>query len=169
MIMDGVQDIIVEQIAAKTGLSWAMSKNVIKAALPMIIWKLSQNADTDEWKQSLDAALDKHTDEANTDENEGLKILGHIFWRDTSKVSEAVAVNAWVTNEQASSITSMLTSSIMGKLWAEKKASNDVATELQNDSMAKSLLTGLLDKDKDGDIKDDLMTKWMDFLKKKFM
>ena len=169
MLMNGVQDKIVEQIAAKTGLSWAMSKNAIKAALPMIMWKLSQNADTDEGKQSLDAALEKHTNEENIDENEWTKILGHLFGNDTSKVSEAVAVKAWVTNEQASSITSMLTASVMWKLWAEKKAWNDVATELQNDSMAKWMLTSFLDKDGDGDIKDDLMAKGMDFLKKKFM
>ena len=169
MIMDGVQDKIVEQIAAKTGLQGDLAKKAIASALPMVMAWLSKNADTDEWKQALDTALEKHADEANTDENEGSKILGHIFWNDTSKVSQAVATKAWVTNEQASSITSMLTSSVMWKLWAEKKAWNDVAWDLQKDSVAKSMLTSFLDKDGDGDIKDDLMAKWMDFLKKKFM
>jgi hypothetical protein len=40
---------------------------------------------------------------------------------------------------------------------------------MKEDSMAQTLLTSFLDKDGDGDIKDDLMAKGMDFLKKKFM
>ena len=169
MIMNGMKDKIVAEISKKTGLSGSMAQNVIKQALPKVMGQLSKNADTDEWKAGIDAALEKHSDESNLDENEGSKIMGHIFGNDTAKVSEEIAAKAGVTNEQASSITSMLTSSVMGKLWAEKKAWNDVAADLQKDSVAKSMLTSFLDKDGDGDIKDDLMAKWMDFLKKKFM
>ena len=169
MIMDGVQDKIIAEIANKTGLSGDLSKKAIAAALPMVMGGLSKNADTEEGKKSLDQALENHTDETNVDESDGSKILWHIFGNDTSKVSETVAAKAWVTSEQASSITSMLTSSLMGKLWSEKASGANVAEDLKQDSAAKWMLTSFLDSDGDGDIKDDLMNKGMDFLKKKFM
>jgi len=37
MIMDGVQDKIVEQIAAKTGLQGDLAKKAIASALPMVM------------------------------------------------------------------------------------------------------------------------------------
>lgn len=169
MIMDGVQDKIVAEISAKTGLSWDMSQKAIKAALPMIMWGLSKNADSEEGKQAIDTALDSHSESDSLDETQGSKILGHIFGSKEQEIERQVATEAWVSEKEASSITKMLASSVMGKLWAEKKAGNDVAWALQKDTLAKSLITGFLDKDGDGDIKDDLMAKWMDFLKKKFM
>ena len=169
MIQGAVQDKLVEQIAAKTGLQWDAAKKAISAAMPMIMGWISKNASTDEGKQALDSALDAHTDAENVDEATGWKILGKIFWAEEgAQVESTVTAAAGVTEEQSKTITQMLASSAMGKLWAEKAAGTDVAGEMKKDNMAQSLLTSFLDKDGDGDIKDDLLSMGVNALKNKF-
>lgn len=168
MIKNAVQDKIAEQIAAKTWLSWTVAKKAISAAMPMIMGWLSKTANTDDWKNTINSAVDA-TSVEDIDEAEGTSVLSNILWDDSSKVAQAVAAKAGVSEEQANSITGMLTSGVLGKLSAEKQAWTDITANLEKDSMAQWLLTSFLDKDGDGDVKDDLITMGFNAIKKKFL
>ncbi len=167
MIQNAVQDKIVEQITAKTGLQWDVARKAISAAMPMIMGWLSKKANTDDWKNMINSAVDA-TSLEDIDESEGTSVLSNILWDDSTKVTQAVADQAWVTEQEANSITGMLTSWVLGKLSAEKQAGADVTADLEKDSAVQWLLTNFLDEDGDGDIKDDLMKKGMNMLKNKF-
>ncbi len=168
MIQGAVQDKIAEQIAAKTGLQWDAAKKVISAAMPFVMAWFSKTANTEEWKTAINSAVDATSTE-EVDETEGASVLSKLLWNDTAKITQTVAEQAGVSEEQAGSITSMLTSGVLGKFSEEKQAGTDVTADLEKDSAVQKLLTGFLDQDGDGDLdKDDLMKKWVDMLKNKF-
>lgn len=169
MIQNAVQDKIVAEISKKTWLQWETAQKAIKAALPMLMGAMSKNADTQEWKDALDSALDAHDETNVLNETEWEKMLWHILWDEESAVEEAVAAQAWVSKEEATSVTKMIAPFLMGQLGSAKKAGADVAGDLNKDTIAKSLLTSFLDKDWDGDVKDDLLWMGMDYFKKKMM
>jgi hypothetical protein len=116
MIMDGVQDKLIQEVSQRTGLSAGMSQQAIKLALPLIMGRLSQNADTEEGKQALNAALDDHDETNALDEAQGGKILGHIFGDDEDEIEEEIAAKAGVSKDEATSVTKMIAPFVMGKL-----------------------------------------------------
>ncbi len=177
MLTDAMTDKVVWEISSKMWMSWDSAKSAIEWALPMLLGGLSKNADTPEWVSSLNGALGKHSwgvmdmiwDLAgNPDSWEGAGILKHILWWSEENVAQAVAKKAWINSSQAGWLLKVLAPMVMGKLWEAKSWGLDVGSLLQKDTMAKWLLNSFLDKDGDGDIKDDLLSMWMNFAKKKF-
>ena len=165
------------EISGKMWMSGDSAQSAITAALPMLLWGLSKNADSDEGVSALNGALGKHSGgvmdmignlAGNPDSGEGAGILKHILWGSESNVAQAVAKKAWIDSSQASGLLKVLAPMVMGKLWEAKSGGLDVGSLLQGESTNKGMLNSFLDQDGDGEITDDLLSMWGDFLKKKF-
>lgn len=88
-------------IAEKTGLSQDQVNQAIAAGLPMIVAGMAKNAQSSDGANSLNSALDQHTDSpvvtdlsaATTDlaQADGGNILSHVFGSGTDSISGAIA------------------------------------------------------------------------------
>jgi hypothetical protein len=171
-----------QKIAKKLGIDNPLALKLIALGAPVLLARMSKNAESEEWKTALYKALDKHQTAKNDiddDDTDGQKILGHVFGDDDSDLDK-VASEAWVSRDQAKGALASLAPLLMSGLGQEKASGNlDLgslagmlggATKASSDnSLMTSLATSLLDKDGDGDIKDDMMNMWVNWLKKKFM
>jgi hypothetical protein len=171
-----------QKIAAKLGVSNPIALKLIALGTPVLLSRMSKNAASEEGAKSLFSALDKHKGPKtidDVDENDGFKILSHVFENDDSDLDK-VAVEAWVSKDQAKGALASLAPLLMSGLGQQKASGNlDLgslagmlggATKASSDnSLMTSLATSLLDKDGDGDIKDDMMKMGVNWLKNKFM
>ncbi|WP_459129405.1 DUF937 domain-containing protein [Guggenheimella bovis] len=99
---------------------------IVKMALPMILLALLRNSQSKKKAEALGDALQKHTKDQldndifnkieTADEQDGSKILGHIFGRDKSGIVEEIAKNANVSTEDAEGVIAKLMPVIMEML-----------------------------------------------------
>ena len=94
--LDGLIKMIpVGDIAKKLGIDENTARTAIAVAVPAIVGGLAANANHEDGAKSLESALVKHegasTDLADIDEDEGKKIVTHVFGSKQSEVVEAVA------------------------------------------------------------------------------
>ena len=177
MLTDAMTDKVMGEISEKMWMSGDSAKSAISSALPMLLWGLSKNADTDEGAAALNTAVESHDGgimdmiwglASNPDSWAGAGILKHILGSSEGNVAQAVAAKSWIDSSQASGLLKVLAPMVMGKLWEAKSWGLDVGSLLQGETANKSILTGFLDQDGDGEITDDLLSMWGDMLKKKF-
>lgn len=177
MMMDAISDKVMWEITGKMWMSGDQAQGAIASALPMLLWGLSKNADSDEGAKALDWALDNHGGWImdmigslawNPDEWEGAGILKHMLWGSEWNVANAIAAKAWIEPSKAGGLLKVLAPMVMGQLGQAKTSWVDVAGLLQKDTASKGMLNSFLDQDGDGEITDDLLKMWGNFLKKKF-
>ncbi len=183
-----IQDIIgnivskdsVDKIAKMAGTDSETTSSIISKALPEVLQWIWKEANTEKWLQWLSNALDsKHTWEVFNRESEidivdGGKIMDHVMWDKSQKVIESVATSLWVSQQQAKSVISGMGPVVLWSLWKAKKEwkldISSLGSILSSDSIINSNLIGsFLDKDGDGDIKDDLFTMALNYIKKAFL
>ena len=168
-----------EKLGQKIWLSEAQTKQAASLLMPLILSAMDKNTGTKEWADSLFGALDKHTttpDVDQIDENDGMKILWHIFGNKLGKVEEKASETTWLAASQIDGLLKNLAPLLLGQL-GEKKSSwsldlsgllNTISwatTEAkQSDNGLYKLIGWLLDSEGDGDYKDDLLQKWADML-----
>lgn len=102
--LDGLIEMIpIDDIAKKLGISEKEAKAAVKTALPAIVAGMSANASTADGAASLEKALTKHTTKStkidDVDEEDGKKIVNHVFGSKKEAVEEAAAGKADVTKE----------------------------------------------------------------------
>ncbi len=177
MLTDAMTDKVIGEISEKMWMSGDSAKSAITSALPMILGGLSKNADSDEGAAALNKAVESHDGGImdmiwslawNPDSGAGAWILKHVLWGSQSTVTNAIAKKAGIDAGQAGGLLKVLAPMVMGKLWEAKSWGLNVGSLLQGETANKSILTGFLDQDGDGEITDDLLSMWGDFLKKKF-
>jgi len=177
MMTDALTDKVMWEISWKMWMSGDSAKSAIMSALPMLMGGLSKNADSDEGAAAINKAVEKHDGgimdmignlASNPDSWKWSGILGHILWSSEWNVTNAIAKKAWINTEQAWGLLKVLAPMVMWKLWEAKAWGVDVGWLLQKETGTKSILTSFLDQDWDGEITDDLLSMWWDFLKKKF-
>lgn len=172
----------VEKIAESAGINPALAKMILAQAGPLIAAKMADNSKSTDGLASLDKALEKHDgsifdrmdDVVNPEvDTKGSKILGHIFGGD-SNVGDLVGALAGKNETDSGTMMKVLGMAaplILGQLGSKKKSGGLDASaifdllkgekkevEKSNDSMLMGLAKNFLDKDGDGDIKDDLLS-----------
>ncbi|MCD5390082.1 MAG: DUF937 domain-containing protein [Candidatus Pacebacteria bacterium] len=171
----------IEKIAQSAGIDAGMAKTILEQAGPLLAGKMADNAKSPEGLESLDKALSSHDgsifdrmdDVANPDvDTKGSSILGKIFGG-SNKVEDlagAMAKENKTDNGTIMKVLGMAAPLILGQLGGKKKSggldaagifdmlqSDKKASQGSGNSMLMGLATQFLDKDGDGDIKDDLL------------
>ena len=110
-------------LSSKTGLSQKQLKMIITIALPLLIGKLTSNAASKSGATSLLGALGQHKDKKtidkqieDVDEEDGAKILGHIFGDEKEKAMASVAKSAGVSTNDVSKVLGSISPSILSGL-----------------------------------------------------
>ena len=171
----------IEKIAGSIGLPKEVTSKAVKVALPAVMKQMSKNASTEDGAASLFAALKSNDGSAlnditalakDPDAAKATGMLNHIFWDKQADIEKEIAASAGVDASQAQAMLKVVAPMIMAKLGQEESAGNldmgSMVSLLGKSDKWSSLLTGFLDKDGDGDIKDDLLNMGMNKLKKKF-
>ncbi|GAB0174216.1 MAG: hypothetical protein HHAS10_00950 [Candidatus Altimarinota bacterium] len=169
-----------DKIAAKLGVDNAQAKKLIALGAPLLLEKLSKNAESQEGASALYDALDKHTSaktDIDDDDTDGQKIIGHIFGDEKETTADTIARESGVSKSQAGSALAAIAPLLLGALGEEKSKGGITldnlsgvlsSTSKNSRSMLESLAVNLLDKNNDGDYKDDLLRMGADWLKKQF-
>ena len=156
----------------------------VKTAIPTILAGMTRNAQSKEGAESLNRAIESKHDgslledlsgmlQGNTQElqKDGDGILGHIFGNKRSVVEQNISQKTGVSNDKIGPLLSTLAPIVMAYLGKEKKQSNAGAGDLnsllsgliggsQNSKSGggiMNMISGVLDKDGDGDVMDDLV------------
>lgn len=138
----------VNTLSQKTGASTKQVNTLIALALPLLIKYLTKNASSQSGAQSLLGALMQHTSKksmadqiAQADEEDGKKILQHIFGDRSTDVMNDLAGKTGLSDDQVSQLLGSLAPSMMSGLSAAAdKGSNQQA---ENDGFDLSDLAGI--------------------------
>ena len=167
-----------ENLAGQLGMNKNQASSAVSAALPMIMGALARNTSSQEGAASLSNALDNDHDGGildmagaflgNKDNGAGPGILKHLFGEKRGGIETAVSSMAGIDAGQAGGLLENLAPLVMGMLGKQKRQQGlDIAGlasliggESQQASSASStamnLLSGILDKDGDGSMIDDI-------------
>jgi hypothetical protein len=140
----GLIDLIpIDDIADKLGIDEKTAKSAVKSALPAIVAGLANNASTKEGEAALEKALNKHTSKsskvskvADVDEEDGKKIVSHVFGAKKESVTAAAAGKADVTSDIIGKILPIIAPIVLAWL-AEKFLSGKTSTASKDDAPAK--------------------------------
>lgn len=181
----------VEWMAQKMWVSDVVARQVVVFAVPLIISYLTKNNQNDDAKQGfLKATQDpRNAIDQNPDAIDlwdATKMLGHIFGWDKEQVVQKLSNKAWTSPDQTNDMIGMIAKyvvwwlgkekqesqldddGLLGLLWDANRAISWWSSESnQWWDMLSSLLTWALDKNKDGDYKDDLLQQWASLLMNK--
>lgn len=186
-ILQSAKDSVAEGVAQKINISKDEAGGAVAAALPVLVQGLAKNALNKDGAQGILSALDRDHDGSILDDipgmlgndgGDGEKITDHILGDKKIDAAKALADKAGIDTDKAGSLLAMLAPIVMGYLGKQKKDGGLDAGSLAGtlgtmvkDGGGAGFLKGILDKDGDGKISDDLMDKGMDmlggFLKKK--
>ncbi len=161
-------------------------RQAVQLGLPLLMEALNRNTRTSQGANSLFKALEEHQEDKvgdlysffnNVDKEDGMKMLQHIFSDKKDLVQSNLSKTTGLKQDQISSLLSQLAPLLLGVLGNQKKEQNINAEGVSNltNSLTKklqqtegdnifSLVTKLLDSNKDGSIVDDLFNM---FFKKK--
>lgn len=177
-----------EQLAQSAGLDAASAKTILEQAGPLLIGKMANNTKSKEGLESLDDALQNHDgsifnhieDVVNSNINtKGDKILGHILGGNVGNVVDALSSQNETDSGSTGKLLEMAAPLILGQLGSQKKLNGLDASglfdllqgekklvESGGSSVFMNLAKNFLDKDGDGNIKDDLLGMAGDLFKK---
>jgi len=185
ILLDQISGAVRDKIADQVGTNSAQTDSVVDDALTAILGGLKKNTRTDNGAESLDTALNKHDGSIFDDlidavgnretKTDGGKILEHIFGSKTDQVAESVAKKSGVDASTAADMLSVLAPIVLGQLGKSKAAegldAGGIADKLLREQLPKNqlmdVLAGVLDRDKDGQILDDLLDMGQGILGKK--
>lgn len=177
---------IVKNVAGQFGLEEKQASSAVNVAIPVILAGLNKNAQTPDGAESLNNALESKHDGSLLDNlgsvlgggnisdllQDGGGILGHVFGNDIPKVETGVAQKTGISTDKTSQIIKMLAPIVMAYLGKEKTTNNvsagglgDLlgamlgggASQKRSKGGLLSMVTGLLDKNKDGSAIDDIL------------
>ncbi len=186
----------VGQISQMLGANQSLTSSAIQLALPMILSGLAKNASTPQGAENLNNALEQDHNggllENLTDylggglsqpsdtnrQTDGLGILGHIFGQKQGAVAQEVSQNTGLDVGQVAQLLIMLAPIVMSYLGKQKQQQGLGADGLssllqgQQQQMQSSgnptmdMITGFLDKDRDGSAMDDLASMAANYFRK---
>ncbi len=143
-------DAAVSAASKKTGISKVAIGALIAVAVPLLIKKLTSNAQSQQGASSLLGALSQHTDTANiadqianADTQDGAAIIGHILGSEQSADIAQLAQQSGISEEQVSSVLSSIAPALMSSLSAANTANVQQAPQQTSGGLT-SILGGLL-------------------------
>jgi hypothetical protein len=142
-------DNAVNATSQKTGISKDIIGGLISAAVPLLIKKLTSNAQSQQGASSLLGALSQHTDTANiaeqianADTQDGAAIIGHILGSEQGADIAQLAQQSGISENQVSSVLSSIAPALMSSLSAANTANVQQATQQSSGGLG-SILGGL--------------------------
>jgi hypothetical protein len=166
------------QLGQKVGLDESAASKAIAGALPMVLGGLARNAQQKGGAEALLGALDRDHDGSILDDlggflkggggSQGEAILGHVFGGKRPAVESALGQASGIDKGQAGQLMAMLAPLVMAALAKQKKSAGLDASGLARmlgqerqaapagAGAAMGMVGKLLDRDGDGDIKDDI-------------
>lgn len=175
---------IVQNVAGKLGMDTNEASNAVKTAIPTILAGMTRNSQSKEGAESLNKAIEsKHNgslldnlsgmlqDNTQDLQKDGDGILEHVFGNKRKVVEQNITKKTGVSNDKISPLLSTLAPIVMAYLGKEKQQSNTGASNLNSllsnlirgsqksrtGGGVMDMISGVLDKDGDGDVMDDLM------------
>ncbi len=135
------KDQTLNNIAQSTGQSPDTVQEIIKTGLPLIVGQMAQNTSTKSGEQSLNKALDQHSDSSVLDtlgglfgssdsNNDGLSILGHIFGNNNEKAASNISRKTGVDAATVMNVLSFIAPLVMAYM-AQKKTSGGIKDTVQ--------------------------------------
>lgn len=151
-------------------------KDGVMAALPAILTAVNKNANNSEKAEGLNNALNQHDGSVlnnlgnylqNPDLKDGAGILGHLFGNNTQNVANAVSQSSGLDTQGSLKMLETLAPLVLGALGQQKKENNldaqgisnltsNLAANFAGEGGIMSMITNLLDANKDGNVMDDL-------------
>lgn len=181
---------VLDSMTKQTGLNKNQAGSVLSAALPVLVGAMARNTSKPGGAEALLNALQKDHDGSildnvggflqNAQSGPGAGILKHVLGSKRGTVENVVSQQTGVNAATVSNILEMAAPILMGMLGQQQRQNNLDAGGLSNilksgvDQMSRKspatggLLTQLLDKDGDGDIKDDVARMGFGLLGKLF-
>ncbi len=142
----------VNALSEKTGADSSKIINLIIMALPLIIKALTKNTSSASGAQSLLGALSQHTSRdsidkqiANADTADGAAILNHILGTDTQSVTNGLAQQTGLSNDQISTTLNSITPAILSELSATTTQAQSMAQNAAQSAAGKVDLSDGLD------------------------
>ena len=184
LISKALQGEALKQLSRQIGAGEQQTQSAAMAALPALLGAMKRNASTPEGASALSNALEKDHDGGILDhlgsflggsfQNQraanGAGILGHILGGRQETVQQGVSEASGLDLSQIAKLLPLLAPIVMGALGRQQRQQNTGAGGLadlltgatssarkQAPSGALGMLTSFLDKDGDGDFKDDLL------------
>ncbi|MDR1744009.1 MAG: DUF937 domain-containing protein [Dysgonamonadaceae bacterium] len=177
---------VIQSVSQQLGLNKTEASSAISAAMPTILAGLTRNAQTATGAQSLNSALESKHDGSLLDnigsilqgggihslQQDGSGILGHIFGNQLDNVTKNVSQKSGVGLDKISSLLPILAPIVMAYLGKQKQQNNvsagglgDLLGGMLSGGASKSkssggimdLVTGILDKNNDGNVFDDII------------
>ena len=165
------------KLAEQVGGNSTEVKNGVAAALPAILAAVNKNANNSEKAEGLNNALNQHDGSVlnnlgnylqNPDLKDGAGILGHLFGNNTQNVANAVSQSSGLDSQGSMKILQTLAPLVLGALGQQKKENNldaqgignltsNLVANFAGEGGIMSMVTNLLDSNKDGNVMDDLM------------
>ena len=164
------------KLAEQIGGTDGQTKNAIMAALPALLGALNKNSNTPEGAQTLNNALEQHDGSVlnnveeylqNPDLKDGAGILSHLFGGNTQNVANEVSQSSGLDTQGSLKMLETLAPLVLGALGQQKKENNldaqgisnltsNLAANFGGEGGIMSMITNLLDANKDGNVMDDL-------------
>ena len=182
LVLEQVTGRVKDSIAQRTGMDSSATDGAVDTALNTILGGLQSKVQSKDGADQLDKAVSKDHSSVLEDlagavadgslQGDGAKILGHIFGKgNTDAVAEKAAKSAGTDSGAMADILTTLAPVVLNQLGQSKKSegldASGIADKILRQQLPKGqltdILTGLLDRDQDGQIVDDILG----FLKKK--
>ena len=148
--LDGLIDMIpIGDIAKKLGINEKEAKSAVKAALPTIVAGLTANAGNAEGAAKLEKTLAKHTGKStkidDIDEEDGKKIVNHVFGSKKEAVEEAAAAKSDVTKDIIAKILPIVAPIVLAWLAQKFLGGDSAKTETKSEAEEESSSGGIGD------------------------
>jgi hypothetical protein len=139
--LDGLIEMIpIGDVARKLGISESEARAAVTTALPAIVAGLSANASSADGAASLEKALTKHTTKStkvdDVDEEDGRKIVSHVFGSKKEAVEEAAAAKSDVAKDIIAKILPIVAPIVLA--WLAQKFLGGDKSETKADAKEES-------------------------------
>ena len=110
----------INAVSVKTGLSSKQLKKLLPTLIPIVLKYMTGNASSTSGATSLLGALAQHNNKKSmdlqlqeADEEDGSKIIGHIFGKDENKVTADLSAQTGLETSQISQVLSVIAPALM--------------------------------------------------------
>ena len=139
-------DAAVSAASKKTGIPKVAVGALIAVAVPLLLKKLTSNAQSQQGASSLLGALSQHTDTtniaeqiANADTQDGAAIIGHILGSEQSTDIAQLAQQSGISEDQVSSVLSSIAPALLSSVSAANTANVQQAAQQTSQQAAGGL------------------------------
>jgi len=173
---------VIEKVAKEAGVDAKTASKILEQMAPAMAGALGKQAETEEGAQTINDVLSKHDGSVFKDlesasakdlEEDGSKILGHVFGSKTEQVEQVLEKEAGTDKSSTMKMMSTFAPLILGSLGKQKSESGlDLGSlagmlgggQTSTGASKGNMIMGLLDLDNDGNVMDDV-PKLLGYLK----